>query len=229
MAIFGKGIRGKSARGTSDGVGRDHQTPTAKRALSAACVLAIAAGGCGEPAATIRGLTQDSVLLAFGDSLTSGKGATTKDAYPSVLSRLTGYKVINAGLPGELSAAGLKRLPSALASHRPDLVILCHGGNDMLQKRDADEVASNLDAMIAIIKQSGADVILIGVPEPGIFLNMAAFYEELARQHRIPCDEGILAEILADASLKSDYAHPNAQGYRRLAESVAALIGESQS
>jgi lysophospholipase L1-like esterase len=229
LARFVTGVRSSQVCSTSGGPGRDHQHAAPRRTLIAACVLAIAAGGCGEPAATIKGLTQDSVLLAFGDSLTSGKGVTTKEAYPPVLSRLTGYKVINAGLPGELSSAGLERLPSALASHRPDLVILCHGGNDMLQKRDADEVASNLDAMIAIIKQSGADVILIGVPEPGIFLGTASFYEELARQHRIPCDEDIVAEILADASLKSDYVHPNAQGYRRLAESVAALIGESQS
>ena len=87
---------------------------------------------------------------------------------------------------------------------------------------------ANLDAMIAMIKQSGADVILVGVPEPGIFLNTASFYAELARQHAIPYDEKTVAQVLGDASLKSDHIHPNANGYRRMAESVAMLIEDSQ-
>ena len=189
--------------------------------------MALSLGGCGD-SAQIRELTPDSVILAFGDSLTSGRGAAANAAYPDVLSRLLGNRVINAGRAGELSAAGLKRLPSELEAHRPELVILCHGGNDMLQKQDPAAIARNLDAMIRLAKESGADVILLGVPEPGIFLGTAFFYEELAEQHQIPYDGETIKEILSDGSLKSDYVHPNAQGYRRLAESVASLIGERQ-
>jgi acyl-CoA thioesterase-1 len=146
-----------------------------------------------------------------------------------VLSRLTGYNVINAGRSGEMSSTGLERLPTLLKTHQPNLVILCHGGNDMLQKRNRDETVANLEAMIALIKQSGADVILLGVPEPGIFVNTASFYGDLARQHGIPYDGETVAQVLEDASLKSDYIHPNANGYKKMAESVAALISESQS
>jgi lysophospholipase L1-like esterase len=99
----------------------------------------------------------------------------------------------------------------------------------MLQKRDRAEIARNLDAMIETIKQSGADVILLGVPEPGIFLNTAAFYEDLARKHQIPCDVQTVGEILSNGALKSDYIHPNANGYRKLAESIASLISKSQA
>jgi lysophospholipase L1-like esterase len=146
-----------------------------------------------------------------------------------VLASLTGSKVINAGRAGELSASGLQRLPGELGAYRPDLVILCHGGNDMLQQHDPAAVARNLDAMIRLANESGADVILLGVPEPGIFLGTASFYAELAAEYRIPYDGETVADILADGSLKSDYVHPNAAGYRRLAESVAALIRQHQA
>jgi lysophospholipase L1-like esterase len=199
----------------------------ARRTLIVACVLAVVASGCGG-SAQIKNLPADAVILCFGDSLTSGKGASEADTYPSALSRLTGYAVINAGVSGELSSEGLERLPSTLEAHKPDLVILCHGANDMLRKRAPEEIAPNLSAMINITKQFGADVILIGVPEPGIFLKPAPLYEDIARQHGVPCEPTIIGEIVGDGALKSDYIHPNAAGYRKLAETIAALIEESQ-
>ena len=123
----------------------------------------------------------------------------------------------------------LRRLPSVLRQHQPDLVILCHGGNDMLRKQDRDQTVANLNAMIAMIKESGADVILLGVPEPGIFINTASFYGELAEAHAIPYEGKVIADVLGDASLKSDYIHPNANGYKRIAESVASVISKSQA
>jgi acyl-CoA thioesterase-1 len=226
VSILRRGARVGSASGSC---GRDQESLTTTSNLITACVVTLIVGGCGDPAAHIQPLSPGAVVLAFGDSLTSGKGAATQDTYPSVLSHITGYQVINAGIPGELSATGLERLPAALKSHQPALVILCHGGNDMLQKRSRDETVANLDAMIAMIKQSGADVILVGVPEPGIFVNTASFYGELAEQHGIPYDDETIAAILEDALLKSDYIHPNAAGYRKMAEAVSLLISESQA
>jgi len=79
-----------------------------------------------------------------------------------------------------------------------------------------------------MIKQSGADVILLGVPEPGIFVNTAPFYGDLAVKHGIPYDDKTVAQVLENAALKSDYIHPNANGYQQIAESVASVIRASQ-
>lgn len=180
--------------------------------------------GCGRGTPRIAQINSDSKILAFGDSLTRGTGASRGQSYPSVLSRLIGCSVINCGVPGEITSEGLRRLPSILAKHRPDLVILCHGGNDLLQSRDAGEVAGNLAAMIELVQERGADVILVGVPKPGLRLRTPEFYEEVAKEYGVPCDSRVVTEVLSSLSWRSDHAHPNAKGYERMAEAVAKLM-----
>ncbi len=183
--------------------------------------------GCGGGPG-IRALEPGAVIVAFGDSLTSGYGAEEGESYPAALAGLTGYKVINEGVPGEVSAEGARRLPAVLRKHKPALVILCHGGNDLL--RGADEVAlvEHLQAMLEAARAEGADVILLGVPGPGLFLRAPDLYQKVARQNGVPYDGKMLPEILAKGTLKSDLIHPNADGYRVLAQRVANLIRKSQ-
>ncbi len=177
-----------------------------------------------DKAPTIRPLSESAVILAFGDSLTHGNGAPPGEAYPDVLAGLLKRTVINAGVPGEVSAAGLERLPHLLAEHRPQLVILCHGGNDFLQRLDRERTAANLAAMIERCRASGADVILVGVPEFGFVLKPPKFYRELAERFALPYDAEIVSDLLGDRDYKSDTIHPNAAGYRRLAEAVHRQI-----
>ena len=183
--------------------------------------------GCGG-SSKIRRLTASSVVVAFGDSLTSGTGASQDESYPSVLSGMTGLKVVNAGVAGEDTASGLCRLPGVLKKERPDLVILCEGGNDMLRGQDTSTTIANLNAMISMVKDAGADVILIGVPKPALFLKPAPFYQEIASKHDIPSNVDAITKILSTPGLTSDPVHPNASGYKRLAESIKTLIGKSQ-
>jgi acyl-CoA thioesterase-1 len=187
-------------------------------------LLFLAAAGCRDRTPQIAPLPPGAVILAFGDSLTSGYGADSRESYPAVLGRLTGFQVINAGVPGEITAQGLKRLPALLNRYRPDLVILCHGGNDLLRRLDPEATTANLRQMIQAARASGAQVLLVSVPEPGLLLRPAALYEDLATEFGIPCEERLLPTIMKNGSEKSDAIHPNADGYRRLAEGLAGRI-----
>jgi len=195
--------------------------PLMRRAALAALVLLTACSGS-QP--KLARLAPDAVVLAFGDSLTFGVGANPGESYPARLEALIGRKVISSGVPGETSAAGLARLPAALEEARPQLVVLCEGGNDFLQKLDEAQAANNLRAMIRLARGSGAQLVLIAVPKPGLLPSPADFYAAVAKELGVPNEETALRKILMDNALKSDFVHPNAAGYARLAEAIAALL-----
>jgi len=174
-------------------------------------------------------LTKDSVVLAFGDSLTHGTGASDEDSYPAQLSKLLSLPVVNAGIPGEISSVGLRRLPDVLAKTQPDLVILCHGGNDILRGLSLKKLKSNLTKMIQLIRAAGSDVLLVAVPQKGLILSSLPLYKELSTELELPCENKVIASTLSSRSLKSDYVHPNAKGYKQIASAIYDLIHESMS
>lgn len=183
---------------------------------------------CSKPVPHITRLAPDAVILAFGDSLTFGTGAATSESYPAVLAELTGRRVINAGIPGELSAAGAQRLDESLERERPQLLILCHGGNDLLRRLDPKQTSAHLRRMITAAQQRGIAVVLIGVPEPKLFnRHSAPYYAALAEEFQLPMEDSSLARIVGDNALKSDGVHPNALGYRQLAQAVYALLQQA--
>lgn len=176
--------------------------------------------GCdnGEQLAQLR---SDAIILAFGDSLTHGTGAAAGHSYPAQLEKLLGRKVINAGIPGEISVEGARRLPGLLDQHQPELLLLCHGGNDLLRKLDQQQLRDNLRRMVEAANQRDIPVVMIAVPRPGLWIDDAQLYLEVAGQLQVPLVEDVLADLLSDRQYKSDRIHPNAAGYRKLAEAVA--------
>jgi lysophospholipase L1-like esterase len=178
-------------------------------------------------APTLPKLNSHDVIVAFGDSLTHGTGASADTTYPAVLASLTGRTVINAGVPGDTTSSGLARLPAVLEEHQPRLVLLCLGGNDMLRKQPESATENNLRLLVQTIRASGAEVVLIGVPEPRLFGGAPDFYARVAEEMQLPLEQDIFNEVLKDNRLKSDPIHANAAGYRVVAERLAEFLRET--
>jgi lysophospholipase L1-like esterase len=192
--------------------------------ISALIFVLLLLTGCGGSRHEFDPIPDDGVILSFGDSLTHGTGVKRNESYPSVLQQLTGRMVINAGVPGEVTADGVKRLPALLDKHQPDLLILIHGGNDMLRKKNLELAVDNLRQMIEMSRNRNVPVIMMAVPNPTLILSPAEFYEELAGEMNVPIEVDAISDILQYPSNKSDAVHPNADGYRKMAESLQQLL-----
>lgn len=188
------------------------------------CCVGLAA--CGGSDVKFKPLDGDATVLAFGASLTAGYGVAEKDSYPSVLSKLIGRTVINAGVNGELSADGLSRLPKLLKKYSPALVIISHGGNDILKKKDLAITKKNLIRMIELCRENNAQVLLLGIPTLSMLPKTADFYYEVADEIQVPLDDTTITELETNREYKSDSIHFNVAGYRRMAELIRDFLRE---
>ena len=196
------------------------------RRLALLLILALSAAGCGEQPG-LQPLPANAVVLAFGDSLTYGTGAQKSESYPAQLEQLIGRRVVGAGVPGEVTAQALARLPAALEEHAPNLLLLCIGGNDFLRRLGNRQAEHNVRAMVKLARSRGIEVLLIGTPEPGFAVTPPPFYAAIAEEFGLPYEEQVIGEVLKDASLKADPIHPNARGYRIIAERIAGALKQS--
>lgn len=172
-------------------------------------------------------LPGDATLLAFGDSLTFGTGASEDESYPAQLEKLIERRVVRAGVPGEVTAQALARLPGALDEHAPRLLLLCIGGNDFLRRLGNQQAEANVREMVKLARARGIAVLLIGTPEPGFTVTPPAFYAGIAKEYRVPYEESVIGQVLKDRSLKADPIHPNARGYRVIAERLAETLKQA--
>ena len=201
---------------------RVQTTALLKCLLLALSLSALAA--CSDAPPPLPRLGADDVVLAFGDSITYGSGAGPKESYPEVLAQLINRRVVGEGVPGEVTANGLQRLPEVLDEVKPKILLLCLGGNDMLRKVEPVATESNLRTMVRMARDRGIAVVLIAVPKPALFGGNASFYQAIAKEDDLHLEGKILKDILYDNEFKADPIHPNAKGYRRMAEAIAELL-----
>lgn len=194
--------------------------------LIALIALSIAAcGGKGKE----RPLPAGSVVVALGDSITQGVGASEQSAWPALLARLSSWQVLNAGVSSDTSAQALARLPVLLQEHKPALVIVSIGGNDFLRRQPASATRANIAAILRTAKESGSRVVLIGVPKLtsgaalGIFSDHE-LYEELAKEHGVPLLSDAWGDVMKQSRLMSDQIHPNATGYAEFTASLEKFL-----
>lgn len=185
--------------------------------------VCLGAGGCLKREIANIGNGGASVVC-FGDSLTYGYGVERGQDYPSVLSRLIEVPVVNAGVDSNSSAAGLSRMQKDVLSQRPYLVLIEFGANDFLQQVPIDVSVRNISRMIEAVQAQGSIAAVVD-PSAGMVLR-----EYRARLSRLAAEKGALFipdvfhGILTNPSLKSDFVHPNAEGYRQIAERIIVWI-----
>lgn len=223
------------------------------RTLVAALLLL---AGCGSPerpagtearipdrAASAIEIAEDArpVIVAFGDSLTSGQGVDRDETYPAYLqqeidSRGLAYRVVNEGVSGDTTAKASSRVGTALA-HGPAWVILALGANDGLRGLPLDEMERHLEGMVRRFREGGARVLLAGMKLPRNYGpeyvgDFEAVYPRLAEDLALPLIPFLLQDVAMVRGLNNrDGIHPNAKGNeiiaRHVADALEGLVADS--
>jgi len=186
--------------------------------LSCVALLSVAAGEA-------RG---EGVVVALGDSLTAGLGVAADEAFPARLQarlRAEGYdyRVVNAGVSGDTTAGGLRRVDWALRAH-PDVVIVALGANDGLRGQSPPAIRGNLEEIVARLQAAGVRVLLVGMRLPPNYgaeytKEFEAVFPAVARRAKITLMPFLLDGVAADPRLnQADGIHPTAAGQQMIAD-----------
>jgi acyl-CoA thioesterase I len=169
-------------------------------------------------------------IVAFGNSLTAGLGVTPDESYPAQLQRKLDtagylYRVVNAGVSGDTTAGGIRRV-SWVLNGKPSIVILELGGNDGLRGLSLHETRANLERIIQQLQQASVTIVLAGMKLPPNYGKeytdgFEALYHALAKQYHLTLIPFFLDAVAGSSSLnQADGIHPTGEGYRLIVEKV---------
>jgi acyl-CoA thioesterase-1 len=182
------------------------------------------------------------VILLVGDSVSAGYGLPTGAGWATLLqqrldARHLSYRVVNASISGDTTAAGRARLAALLAQHRPAITIIELGGNDGLRGGSLDAMRANLDAMTSAAQSAGSRVLLIGIRVPPNYgaaygERFAAIYADVARARKVALVPFLFEGFAEnDAMFQPDRIHPLAAAQAKMLDNVwpslAPLLGAS--
>jgi len=192
-------------------------------------------GSRAEPTATPRQPTSSLPLLIFlGDSLTAGLGLDPGESFPSLIqARIERegyrYRVVNAGVSGDTSAGGLRRLEWAMSDGVPQILVVALGGNDGLRGLSPEQLEENLGAIVTRAQQRRVHVLIAGMEAPPNFgadytARFRAVFPTVAKRFAVPLIPFLLAGVAGNPTFnQSDGIHPNPRG----AEVVANLVWDA--
>ena len=170
------------------------------------------------------------IILAFGDSLTAGFGVGVEESYPSRLQDLLKkngfpHKVINAGVSGDTTAGGLRRI-NWLMKQKPQIVILELGANDALRGLPIEAMEANLSQIIQVCKKQNSTILLVGMKAPPNYgEEYSSQFEEtfykLAKKFKTPLVPFLLEGVAAKREYnQGDGIHPTSEGYKIVVKTV---------
>jgi lysophospholipase L1-like esterase len=162
-------------------------------------------------------------IVCFGDSLTFGHGAEPDESYPAVLGRLLGRRVVNRGRNGDTSVAAVDRLGEVLDLH-PAVVVMTLGGNDMLQRLPIPATVQAMTTIFDRLTAAGVMVVFLGIDPPFTSAARMDAIRALCREHGVLWFGDAMDGLWGDRARMSDQIHPNAAGYRVMAERVASAL-----
>jgi acyl-CoA thioesterase-1 len=181
---------------------------------------------------------ETNVILLFGDSIIAGYGLKAEESVPVRLQELLrerreGVTVINGGVSGDTTGAGRSRLEWTLDKHKPDLVVLALGGNDVLRGIPPEVTGENLAAMLELLKKRNIPTILSAVNAPANLgeayrKQFDAIYTDAAKRYNVPLYPFLIGEFFGqNAFMQADGIHPNADGARNIATNLARYLEDS--
>jgi acyl-CoA thioesterase-1 len=196
-------------------------------------VAAAAISGCTDSVSAAGGPSQvfePHTIVAFGDSLTAGKGLDEDDAYPAVLERMLAsaglpFSVKNYGVSGDTSADAVKRLDRALVE-MPAIIIVALGANDGLRGVSVPEVRKNLETIIEAAQARNITVLLCGMEALPIngweyTLEFHRLFPALAEKYKLPLVPFLLNGVIGNPRMvQEDHVHPSAAGAAEIARTI---------
>ena len=165
-----------------------------------------------------------SGIVVLGDSIAAGFGVRPEECFVALLAKRYGLPIVNAGVSGDTTAGGLARLQGDVLSHKPRVVIVELGGNDILRRVPRNEIRANLAAIVEVVQDAGAAVVLVGVDGPLGMGSVTPTMRELSREHGTALVPGALKGIIGTPSLMADQIHPNAAGHVIVADRIARVL-----
>lgn len=185
------------------------------------CVLVLS--GCAKK--EIKNIdSKGTNIICFGDSLTLGYGTNPGEDYPSALARMVDIPVINAGIDGDTSVTALERLKADVLDKNPLLVVIEFGGNDFLRSIPLEETVKNIEEMVKKIQAAGSMAVIADISTGMIMGNYRKEFKLLSRKYNAIFLSHLLSGIFTNSSLKSDFIHPNTEGYKLIAQRIYSTI-----
>lgn len=163
-------------------------------------------------------------IVAFGDSLVFGQGASSQDnGFVALLSKRIGKPIINLGVPGNTTADALARI-GELDRYKPKVVLVLLGGNDYLQKVPIETTFKNIEKIIQNLQARGAVVVLLGVRGGLLNDKFETEFEKISARYKTAYVSDVLSGLITNNEYMSDAVHPNDAGYQKIADRVYPVL-----
>lgn len=159
-------------------------------------------------------------IVAFGDSLTAGHGANANESYPAVLAESLGVDIINAGKNGDTLQSALERLDADVLELKPQIVMMTLGGNDVMRQVSIEKSVEAAAAIFTKLIAAGAMVVFIEIDPPLFARKRMQAIREVAEPLGVVWLDGITTGLWGNDKVMADNVHPNAAGYKIMAERI---------